>query len=200
MLTSCSSTKFVDSWRNKEITSFSPKKLLVIGMTDNLTARNIFEEDLKKAFIFRNIYSVQSIHEFKNGFTKSKKSEKEIDEMIKQLAKNDYDAVIITAIKGVEERRSTYGDGYYTSGYRWSRFGYYYFRFQDIYYTPEYYDTYNVYHIETSIYNINEDENKSLVWVGALDIINPKTIATTVKDYVARIITELEREKLIKKL
>ena len=52
---SCSSTRFVDSWKNEEITSFSPQKLLVIGMTDNLTARKIFEENiLKRGIILIN--------------------------------------------------------------------------------------------------------------------------------------------------
>jgi hypothetical protein len=57
----------------------------------------------------------------------------------------------------------------------------------------------NVYHVETSIYNINENEDKSLVWVGTRDIVNPQTITTTVKENVASIIKQLEREKLIDK-
>ena len=63
----------------------------------------------------------------------------------------------------------------------------------------DYYNEYTVYHVETSIYNINEDERKSLVWVGAIDLVDPQTISSTVKNYVSRIIEQLEYENLIKK-
>jgi len=199
IITSCSSTKFIDSWKNEEISSFKPQKLLVVGMTENLTARKIFEEELKGAFKHRNIYAEESIVFFDESFTNSKRNENEIDEMIQEVSEEGFDAVIITAVKGVDEKRN-YSSNYYTVGYRWSHFGHYYFRFQDVYYTPEYYESYKVYNIETSIYNINEEENKSLVWVGSFNLINPQTISTTVKDYVAKIIKQLEREKLIKEL
>ena len=82
-------------------------------------------------------------------------------------------------------------------GYDWYRFGRYYYRFQRVYYTPGYYNDYKVYHVETSIYNIEEDTEKSLVWVGTLNIVDPYSITTTVNDYVARITNQLEREGII---
>lgn len=195
----CSTTRFVDSWRNEEITTFNPQKLMVIGMTDNLTARKIFEENMQKEFVMRNIVAEQSANVIEANFTNSKKSEGEIDDMVMKLAKKGFDAVVITAVKGVDKRRNYY-DNYNTFGYRWTRFGRYYYWYQDIYFRPDYYEEYKVYHVETSIYNINEEERKSLVWVGAIDIVDPQTIVSTVNDYVSRIIEQLERENLIKKL
>lgn len=199
LFSACSSTRFVDSWKNQEITSFEPKKMLVIGMTDNLTARKIFEEKLKNAFVLRNIYAVESTGIIDGTFTTSKKSEEEIDEMIKKLAKQGFDTVVITSVKGVDERVDYHTEYYPSIGYRWSRFGRYYYWYQDIYYTPRYYETYNVYHIETSIYNLNGAENKSLIWVGSFKVVDPQTISVTVKDYVDRIINQLETEQLIRK-
>jgi len=199
IIASCSSTRFVDSWKNTEITSFQPEKLLVVGITNNLTARKIFEQDLKREFNNRNINAFESANIIDKAFTDSKKNEDEIDSMIKKLSGDGFDAVVITAVKGVEDKE-TYTSGYYTIGYHWSRFGRYYYRFQDVYYTPSYYEDYKVYTVETSIYNINEDEDKSLVWVGAFNIVNPQKITTTVKDYVAKIIEQLEKEGLIKVL
>ena len=115
------------------------------------------------------------------------------------MSDDGFDAILITAVNGVDEKRY-YTTGYYDVDYRWRRFGHYYYRFQDIYYTLNYYDAYKVYHIETSIYYINEDETKSLVWVGVMDVVNPQTITSTVKDYETNIIRQLEREKLINKL
>jgi len=201
-LTACSSTKFVDTWRNEEITSFQPKKLLVVGMTDNLTARKIFEEELKNSFLLRNINAVEGETIFDKTFTDSKKSEEEIDEIVKRIAEDGFDSVLITAVKGIDGKptyMTTITTGYYDLNYHWRRFERYYYRFQDVYYRPNYYEAYKVYHVETSIYNINENENKSLIWVGLLDVVDPQAITRTVKDHVASIIKQLEREKLIEK-
>ncbi len=200
LLSACSSTRFVDSWKNKEITSFEPKKVLVVGITDNLTARKIFEEKLKNAFILRNIYAVESMAVLDNGFTSSKKNEEEIDKMIKKIGNEGFDTVVITSVKGVDERTSYRTEYYPTIGYRWSRFGRYYYWYQDIYFTPEYYDSYKIYNVETVIYSINEDDTKSLVWVGAINLVDPQTINATVNDYINSIIKQLEKEKLIKAL
>ena len=197
-VTSCSSNRFVDSWRNKEVLTFKPNKLLVIGMTDNVTARRVFEEELRREFVIRNINAVESTNVLDIEFTKSKKSENEIDEMIKTISKAGFDAVVISTVKGVEKRRSYY-DNYNTLGYRWARFGRYYYWYQDIYFKPHYYDVYKIYHVETSIYYINEQDNKSLVWVGALDLVNPQTINETINKYVSKVIKQLENEKLIPK-
>ncbi|GGK44544.1 MULTISPECIES: hypothetical protein [Flavobacteriaceae] len=198
VLTGCSSTQFVDSWKNPETTSFNPKKALVVGITDNLTARKIFEEDFKDALILRNINAVESTTVLSEGFTSSKKSEEEINEMIQKISNDGFDAVVITVVKGVEKQKSYY-ENYPRVGFGWSRFGRYYYWYQDIYYTPRYYETYNVYHIETSIYNLNGAENKSLIWVGSFKVVDPQTISVTVKDYVDRIINQLETEQLIRK-
>ena len=133
---------------------------------------------------------------FESAFTDSKKSIEEIDKMVSGLSEKGFDAVIITAVKGVEER-SSYDPGYYSIGYHWRRFGSYYYRFQDIYYNPGYYNEYKVYDVETSIYNLNKSENKSLVWVGAFQIVNPKTITSTVQEYVEEIINQLENQGII---
>tara|TARA_R110000868_G_scaffold200671_1_gene448174 strand:- start:17711 stop:18343 length:633 start_codon:yes stop_codon:yes gene_type:complete len=198
LLSSCSSTQFIDSWKNKEIANFEPKKLMVVGMTANLTARKIFEEELQHAFLKRNISATTGSEVFNQGFTESKKSEAEIDTIVSKLAQEGYDAIAITAVIGVDEKTSYY-PGYYSVNYRWNRFGRYYYRYQDIYYMPNYYNDYKIYHIETSLYNIAQDETKSLVWVGTFDIASPQNITTTVKDYVARIIKQMEKENVIRK-
>ncbi len=196
ILTSCSSTQFVDSWKNEEIKMFNPKKTLVIGVTQNLTARKIFEENLKKEFLKRGLSAVESLSVLDPSFINSEKTEEEIDKMVEGLSEKGFDAVIITAVKGVDEKRDFYPD-YYTMGYRWTRFGRYYYRYQNIYYNPGYYSEYKVFHVETSIYKLQQDESKSLVWVGAFNIVNPQTITSTINDYINRIIKKLEKDKVI---
>jgi hypothetical protein len=129
------------------------------------------------------------------SFTAVQRTEEEIEAMRADLLAKGFDAVIITAGIGVDEKTS-YSPGYYDIDYRWYRFGRYYYRYQNIYYTPGYYDDYQVYHIETSIYNLKEDAARSLVWVGTFDIVDPHGIGGTVENYVSRIIKQLERKQL----
>lgn len=196
MLSGCSSIRVVDSWKNEDVLFFKPQKLLVVGVTDNLTARKIFEKELKEEFQKRNINAFESSEVVDISFTDSKKTEEEINSMIAGLTNKGFDAVIISAVKGVDDKRY-HSRGYYTVNYRWQRFGRYYYRYQDIYYNPEYYNEFKVFHVETAIYNINENDDKSLIWVGALDLVDPQNISKTVDGYVTAIINKLEREGLI---
>lgn len=193
---SCSSTRFIDSWKSEEIGNFSPDKLLVVGMTENLTARRIFEENLKLEFQERGINAYESSGVLDQSFTETRRTEEEIEAMGTDLLAKGFDAVIITAVIGVDEK-TNYRPGYYDVGYHWYRFGRYYYRYQDIYYNPGYYDDYRVYHVETSIYNLREEAAKSLVWVGTFDIVDPHGIRGTVESYVGRIVKQLESEQLI---
>jgi hypothetical protein len=199
IFTSCSSIRVIDSWKNEEVLFFKPQKVLVIGMTDNLTARSIFEEKLKNELGKRNINAEESLRVIDAVFTDSKKTEAEIDKMIAGLSEKGFDAVILTAVKGVDAKRD-YSRGYYTIDNRWRRFGRYYYSYQDIYYTPGYYNEYKVYHVETSVFNINQADDRSLVWVGAFDLVNPQDIRNTITEYVAAIIKRLEEDLVITKI
>ena len=55
IMASCSSTRMVDSWLNNDYANYQPKKVLIVGITDNLTARKIFEQRLKNEFTKRGI-------------------------------------------------------------------------------------------------------------------------------------------------
>lgn len=196
VLMSCSSTRFVDSWRNKEIQSFDPKKLLVIGMTNNLTGRRIFEEELRLAFNQRGINAYESMGIIKEGFTDEERSMEEIDEMAQRLLDEGFDSVVITAVKGIDDKVN-YRSDYYDMRFRWYRFGRYWFTYQDVFYSPGYYSNYKVYHVETAVYNLKADEERSLVWVGSFDIVDPNNIAATVDDYVAKIMKQMALEGLV---
>jgi hypothetical protein len=197
-LVSCSSTRVVDSWTNKEYSNYKPKKVLIVGITDNLTARTIFEEQLKNELALRGIEAIESSNVFAATFTSSKQTEDDINREIEKISKDGIDAVLISAVKGVDEKESYSGDVYRT-GYYWRRFGRYYYLYQDVYFDKGYYNNYKVYHIEASLYNLKENNDKSLVWVASYDIVDPKNINATVDDYVKAIIKSLENEQLIPK-
>lgn len=199
LLIGCSSTRLVNSWTNPDTVNFKTDKLLVVGIAQNINARSLFEEKLRSQFFLRDINAVKSLKVFDPNFTYTQKSEEAIKEEVKMIKDKGFDAVLVTAVKGVENKRVS-GKEYYDYNYRFNRFRDYYYTYQDIYYQPNYYEEYKVYHVESSLYSITSDAERTLIWTGTIDIIDPSKVHNTVIDFVNRIIKSLEKERLIKKL
>lgn len=199
LLISCSSTKLVDSWKDPEVKKFDPDKLLVVGMSNYIGARSLFEEELQKEFTSRGIYTTKSLDIFKPGFTHARQTEEDIDNVVSMLNEKGFDAVMVTAIRGVESKKVLRRD-YYNMHIGARRFRSYYYIHQDIYFHPQYYDEYQVYHLETSLFQIKPDSKRTLVWIGYIDIVDPTAIESTVNDYVDEIIKALEKQHIIQEL
>lgn len=195
-LASCSSAKMTGTWVNKDLVNASPKKVIVVGLTDNLTARKIFEEQLKNELNKRAIEATESYNVFEPTFTSLKQTEDDIQNEMKKLTNEGFDAILISVVKGVDEKESYSGDRFMTP-YYWRDFGGYYFLYQDAYLLEGYYEKYKVYHIECSLYNLTTINEKSLVWVASYKLVNPKQITSSVSNYVKAIIKSLEKEQII---
>jgi hypothetical protein len=196
LFSSCSVRRVSDSWVSKDYTNYKPKKVLIIGLTENLSGRTLFEEQIKTELTKRGIEAVESFTIFKPTFTNLKQTEEEIETEIKRLSNKGFDVVLISAVKGIDEKVSYSGDNFNTY-YYWRRFGRYYYLAQDIYYSEGYYNKYEVHHIEASLYNLEENNDKSLVWVASYNVVDPIQINKTVTDYVTAIIMSLEENGII---
>lgn len=196
ILLGCSSTELVENWKNPDIILFNANKVLLVGMTNNEKARIKFENKLIKEFNNRGVEAMRSLDVFDVDFNDSRKTEKELDYFEKTLLDKDFDAILLTKIIGSENRQSLkktmdqlYGssDGF-SEDYR---------RHQNIYYDPEYYDNYTVYNAETSLYCICPGKERSLIWRGSIDVLDPKNIQKTIDDYIKLIIMAMEEQDLI---
>lgn len=196
ILTSCASTHITNSWKNPEFKTFKPKNIMVIGVTQNTTARMLYEQRLKNEFNDRGIKASQSGLIFENSFKDSKQTEEDIEKQVDKLLELGYDTVLISAVKGIDEK-VTYSEGIPQNYFYLRRFGRHYYLFQDIYFEPGYYNKYKIYHIETSIYNIKPNVNKSLVWVGSYDLLEPSDVTRSIDRYIRVITKSLEEQKLI---
>ncbi|WP_340202028.1 hypothetical protein [Ascidiimonas sp. W6] len=192
----CGPARMTNTWLNDEYINYSPKKVLVVGVTNNLIARKLFEEQLSRELQVRGIKAAESYHVLPADFSTGKQTEKAIQKQLDKFTSQDFDAVLVSAVKGIENRRY-YTQPYTTSGIYFRRFRRYYFQYQNIYYTPGYYDRYKVYHLETALFDITKDNERSLIWVGSYDLVDPKNISNTVSDYTRRIINSMEKERII---
>ncbi|WAC02319.1 hypothetical protein N7U66_00735 [Lacinutrix neustonica] len=182
-----------------EYKDFNPNNVLVIGVTPDLEARNAFESQLKTELYHRDINALQSAVVFESSFIDSKQTETEIENQIDTLLSKGYDTVIVSTVKGVDDKMAIVSESKKTD-YNLQKFKTYYLLSQNVYFDTDYYENYKVYHIETSIYNLKKDNEKALIWVGYYDIIDPENTKKTVDDYVKAVVKALEKERLIPKI
>ncbi|AXG70777.1 hypothetical protein KORDIASMS9_03023 [Kordia sp. SMS9] len=198
LMVSCGSIKSGESWKNPEFTEFNPKNVLVVGVTPDFEARSNFEFLLVRELNARNINAIQSTVVFEKLFQDATQTEAEIEAQINTLLTEGYETVLVSAVKGVRENESRSGASprfdyslqQFLGGYLASR---------DDYFDQDDYKRYQVFYVETSIYNLQKDKEKSLVWFGSYNIIDPADIAKTTDDYVKKIIKSMEKEKVIPK-
>lgn len=197
LLLNCSSTQLVESWKNPDIDNYEPTKVLIVGLTSDMSARKKFEKQLKKEFEKRDVIAVMSLDILKGDELNERMTEADLNALETQLILDEYDTILLTKIIGVDDRiayRKDYG-GYDETRRRFTEE---YLMYQDIFYNPEYYREYTIYHAETSMYCICPTKDRELIWKGYIDITDPTNIEQTVKDYVRLAILVLEEEQLIK--
>lgn len=197
ILNSCSSAQLVESWKNPDIDSYEPVKVLIVGLTSEINARKKFEKQLKKEFESRGVEAAMSLDVLSDNLLTERMTESDLNALETQLILDEFDTILLTKIIGVDDRiayRKDYG-GYDETRRRFTEE---YLMHQDIFYNPEYYKEYTIYHAETSMYCICPTKDRELIWKGYIDITDPTNIEQTVKDYVKLAILVLEEEQLIK--
>ncbi|AOW20663.1 hypothetical protein [Urechidicola croceus] len=198
MFSSCTTTQLVDNWKNPDINIFETSKILIVGITSNKKARKEYEKRLKNEYELRGIDAVMSIDILDDEFTFDEKSPSELAKVEDQLIEDGFDAILLTKVIGVEDRIA-FNQSYEDEKNLDRNFKDEYYMYQDIYYNPEYYEQYAVYHAETSLYCICATEDRELIWKGYIDVVDPSSVKETVKDYVNLVMYALEEQQLINK-
>lgn len=198
LIISCSSTNLVDRWKNPDIDSYQPSKVLVIGLTSNKGAKLQFESMFKKELELRGSEAETSNYPLDSITKNEKLTDQDLNTLETQLLLDGFDTILLTKIIGVEEQ-ITYRENYdgYDETYR--RFKEEYLMYQDAYYNPDYYKAYTIYKAETSMYCICPTKDRELIWKGYINITDPQSqsIEKTIDDYIRLVLVALEEEQLI---
>jgi len=197
LVVNCTSTQLIDRWKNPDINTYEPYKILVVGLTSNDIARQQFEQQLKKEFELRGSEAVMSLDVLDTTPKTDKMTETELDSLENQLIEDGFDTILLTKIIGVEDKISYHKD-YKSYERTYRKFKDEYLMYQDIFYNPDYYNEYKVYTAETSMYCICPTKARELLWKGYINITDPISIEKTVNDYVKLTIVALEQEQLVK--
>ena len=195
-LVSCTTTQLVENWKNPHIDTYQPNKVLVVGLTSNIKARQKFEQQLKEELELRGAKAIMSLDFFNPAFKTDKMTEDALELIEDDLISDGFDTILFSKVIGVEDKIA-YKKNY--SGYdeTYKKFKEDFLRYQDAYYNPDYYDEYTVFHAETSMYCICPTKERELIWKGYIDIVDPQSIDETINDYVRLVIVVLEEQQLI---
>ena len=192
----CSSTKLVSTWKNPDIVLFDAHKVLVVGMAQDENVRIEFETRLVDKLKEKKIEAMRSIDLFDVEFTSSKRSEEELSIVERQLLDKDFDAILFTKVVGIENKR-TLKERVHNIDRMFMRFSTDYLEHQDIYYDPESYDSFNIYHVETSLYCICDGKEMELIWRGDLDVTETEKVDKTIDTYIKLVTDKMGEQEII---
>lgn len=197
-LNSCNTTQLIEQWKNPEIDRLSVSKVLIVGLTPNIETRRKFENRLKEELESRGIEAVISLDIFEPSFRVEKKSKEELKVIENILTTNYFDAVLLSKVKGVEDR-VIYSKNYISKESLDIKFKEDYYNHQEIIDNPKYYEKYKIYNAETSLYCICPTKDRELIWKGSIDIIDPRSVDKTIDDYINLLVIALEEQGLLRK-
>lgn len=193
---SCTTTQLIDYWKNPDIERYEPQKVIIVGLTSNVEARQKYEKKLKNELELRGSEAVESFKYFDPSFSTEKMTEEALKTLENQLIADGFDTILFTKIIGVEDKIA-YKKNYHGYDETYRKFSDDFLQYQDIYYNPEYYNQYTIYHSETSMYCICPTKDRELIWKGYIDIVDPTSIDESVDDYIKLTIAVLEEQQLI---
>ncbi len=193
---SCASTQIVNNWKNPDVETIVISKVLIVGMTSDLDARVAYENNLKIEFEKRGIEAIKSLDLFKPDFTTEEKTKAELDSIETILVGEGFDAILFTKVVGVEDKIA-YSKTFNNDENTYRKFKEEYLMYQDVYYNPEYYTEYTVYHTETSLFCICPTKARELAWKGYIDITEPESTEKAINEYVRLVILVLEDQQIL---
>lgn len=202
LLSSCSSVKMIDSWKNLEVSDLKDKKIMIVSKTDDKTARIRFEKDLVEHLNKKGYQSVESYIMFPKSSSTKELSEQEMTEIKSILKNRGIKVVIMTTLKDCEEytKTTTINNSYYEAYPSYYELGYYrgfygYYRTIYLESNPVTMITTNAkkYTLETVIFDLTQSEEKQVLSVITTEIDDPKVLGTISTDFSKKIVKELDK-------
>jgi hypothetical protein len=160
------------------------QKILLVALLKDESTRKIAEDKLVAEVKGRGVASYTYLRNIDTRSTESVISDK--------LKQDGFDGVLIMRL-APDDKSATYAPGNFPSYYN-SWYGYYsstYPRFND----PGYYSTGGVYHIETTIYSLKDNE---LVWTGITSAVNITDKNKMIDNTILAIKQRMKSQGLIK--
>ena len=199
IFSSCSSTtQTTAKWTSPQRAPGGYKNFLLVGLTNNVPARETVEGELEVQLFKIGVNSQKSIKVFPPSMSNANSVNKE--KILEVVKSNGDDAILTLSLVNKEtETRYIPGSYGYDPAFRYDyygSFGGYYSYWSPYAYDPGYYVNEKIYFLETNVYDAKTEK---LIWSAQSKTYDPKDIETFAAEYSRSLIKELIKDGIIKK-
>jgi hypothetical protein len=182
------SVQMTGQWVDKEL--FQPGKyssMFIAVMSQNLSVKQVFENDLASEAASRGVKAVKSGDVFKPNFTAENAGSKEA--VLAKVRELGLETIFTVALKDKEtSTRYVPGTVMYSPAPYYGGWG--------GYYSNTYATVYKTYFVESNLYDVATEK---LLWSVQSEIINPGKVEAVAEEYTSMLLDALAKEGLLKK-
>lgn len=197
MLLGCSSS-YLTSSTNVSQEKKSYDKILVVAKTKNKTARIRFEDQVVADLGALGVHAASSMDVIKVDSFDKQLTEKDLDNLRNNLVASGYDGIIVTNLIDASQYTDVIPGGVSTSYVptRYGRFGGYYGYYPVSYWEPDQVRTGVQYILESTFYDMTDNDGDDLQWVGQFKVKDPRNINNTVEKYSKELTAALKESSI----
>jgi hypothetical protein len=187
------SVKLLMSWKNPAYSGSKPRRLLVIGMSQNPEIRADFEDDLSSAIANEGLEVIPGNH----ILFRPDSSDLDPEYLRGQIRDFKIDGIIVSRLVKVD-KKTIYVPGHsYVVPYAYYRsfYGYYGTVYRQVY-SPDYLREDTTVRVETNLYAASPTDGE-LIWTGTSDSFNPRSAQKVIDGVVKLIAKELKVQNLL---
>jgi hypothetical protein len=193
LMNSCANKDIVRVWNSSEEYNRNIKKILALGLINQISLRHNAEFAFVDASIKAGIRAVEGISVFPPQMGKPFE---DLERDRAHLLNKGFDAILTISIIDVSAERYVRPETRYVPLVYYNRFSNYYYRTGALVYKPGYFSLQRRYFLETNLYEI---KGGKLVWSGRSYIFDPQDIERFVPKYAKRLFRELLKAGVIDK-
>lgn len=189
-LMACSHTTVTSVWSDEQYTQVPIKSVLVIGISEVMRNRKMFESAMIVELEKHNVKAVAS-----NQVMQGQKLEKE--NIVSTATENKLQTVLVTRLVGdkkdqVYRRRPAQFD---SSDRYQEQWGTYYSQMYDYTRTGGDQETYDNYRLENSLFDV---KGRKLIWSAATETFEPSNVSKEIKRLAETLVGKMKKSKMVK--
>jgi len=193
LINGCASTTHVREWSSSDLNDRNFKKILIMGLVNNVSLRNDVEGEVVDAARRYNLNGINSMSMFPPELGKPFD---DTERVRNRLQERNFDGILTVALIDVTAERYIRPENKYMPLTYYDRFGNYYSRTYTQVYRKGYFALESKYFLETNLYEL---KNGYLLWSGRSYAFDPHDVEKFVPAYAKRLFKELLEKGVITK-
>ena len=182
--TACATTKLTSVWKDSAYTGGVLEKVMVVGLSDNLRNRKMFEEVFAKEFKDNGIEAIPSF----SAILLAKDLNR--DTIKDEAEKRGIDAILVTHLSDIKEKEVQYEPlDYEIYFYK------YYRKVKQYDSAPQSYTRVEDVRMKSNLY---ETKTEKLIWSASSETVDPESVNEVISSLCKAVLESLRSHKLIK--